>query len=368
MSSEISSVSVALEGRTYEVVIGEGLIADAARFIAPVLRAPRAVILADAAVYPLYGKALEASLKTHGIATHVVLIPSGEASKSFTELERICTELLDATLDRTTTLIALGGGVTGDLVGFAASIVLRGVPFIQVPTTLLAQVDSSVGGKTAINHPRGKNLIGSFYQPSLVLADSGVLSSLPARHLRAGYAEIIKYGLIMNVDFYRWCLRHGEEMLAGNQGYLQRAIQASCQMKAQIVAADERESNLRAILNFGHTFGHAIEAQSGYSELCYHGEAVALGMLMACALSEHLGMLDASVRHELAAHFKALGLPAKRSDTSCELPAEALIAHMQSDKKADAGGINFVVLNGVGRAVIKKAVATEAIARAIEEY
>lgn len=357
-------VSVALAERSYEIIIGDGLLADAAAYIAPVLSAPRVVVVSDTHVAPLYAPALLASLKAAGVSAELLTVTAGEGAKSFANLERLIEDILALTPDRKTTLIALGGGVVGDLTGFAASVLLRGVPFVQIPTTLLAQVDSSVGGKTAINARAGKNLIGSFYQPQLVLADLGVLGSLPLRELQAGYAEIIKYGLILDAEFYRWCLTNAAALLAGDKAALAYAVAASCRMKAAVVGADERESAARALLNFGHTFGHALEAETGYGERLLHGEAVAIGMVMACDLSARMGRILPSVAVELAEHLHALGLPARLSDVPFTWDAEKIASHFVADKKAENGTLTFVVLDALGKAVVVKQVDL-ALARAV---
>jgi 3-dehydroquinate synthase len=270
--------------------------------------------------------------------------------------------------DRKTTLIALGGGVVGDLVGFAASVLLRGVPFIQIPTSLLAQVDSSVGGKTAINSKGGKNLIGSFYQPQLVLADTGTLDTLPLRELRAGYAEIIKYGLIMDESFYRWCLAHGAQMLAGDKTMRQDAVVRSCGFKAAVVKADEREADMRALLNFGHTFAHALEAETGYGEKLNHGEAVAIGMVMACRLSAELGLIGNDVEAELAAHLRALGMAAELKDIDHPWNAAAIASHFSEDKKAENGKLTFIVLDAIGKARVAKDVDAALAQQVVASY
>lgn len=360
----ISNVHVALGERSYDIMIGEGLFANIAAYIAPALVTPRTVIISDETVWQHYGSAVQAALVAQGIQTAKIVVATGEGSKSYEGLQTVMEGLLAAKIDRATTIIALGGGVVGDLAGFAASIALRGVPFIQIPTSLLAQVDSSVGGKTAINSAHGKNLIGSFYQPRLVIADIGVLKTLPARQMLSGYAEIIKYGLIADTAFYHWCLRHGARMMAGETAYLARAVEASCQMKADIVGEDERESAKRALLNLGHTFGHALEAETGFSDALLHGEAVAIGMVMACALSEKLGYIDGSIRAELAAHFKALGLPASPKDIRADWNVDALMEHMAVDKKAEDGALNFIVLKQLGQAAMQKRV-DAALVRAV---
>lgn len=347
-------VAVALDGRGYDIVVGSGVLANAAAYIVPKLASKRAIIVSDANVEPLYGEILGKQLHALGIEVGGLIVGAGEGSKSFASFEMVMEGLLQQKVDRKTTIIALGGGVVGDLAGFAASVLLRGVPFIQVPTSLLAQVDSSVGGKTAINASMGKNLIGSFYQPKLVLADSDVLKTLPARELRAGYAEIIKYGLIMDQQFYRWCLANGATLLSGNQEAIQYAVEQSCRMKAAIVEADEREADKRALLNFGHTFAHALEAETGFGEKLIHGEAVAIGMVMACRLSARMGLIGADVEQELAAHFKALGMMASPRDLVHPWNAAAIASHFSEDKKAENGTLTFVVLKALGDAQVVK--------------
>lgn len=361
-------VPVALGERSYDIVIGEGLFADIGRYIAPVLLTPRCVIISDENVWKLYGSTLNAALVSQAIGTAHIVVPAGEGSKSYTNFETVTEQLLAQTIDRNTSIIALGGGVVGDLAGFVASIALRGIPFIQVPTSLLAQVDSSVGGKTAINSAYGKNLIGSFYQPRLVVADIGVLKTLPAREMRSGYAEIIKYGLIADTAFYQWCLRHGARMMAGEASYLTRAVEASCQMKAAIVGEDERESARRALLNLGHTFGHALEAETGFSDTLLHGEAVAIGMIMACALSEKLGYIDVSVRNELAAHFASLDMPTSPKDIRADWNIDALMDHMVADKKAESGTMTFIVLQALGQAMVQKNVDAFTVREVLNEF
>ncbi len=347
-------IAVKLDGRGYDIVVGSGVFARAAEYIVPVLASQRAIIISDANVEPVYGEMLGAQLHAQGIDVAGLVVKAGEGSKSFTNFEMVMEGLLQQKPDRKTTIIALGGGVVGDLAGFAASVLLRGVPFIQIPTSLLAQVDSSVGGKTAINSRAGKNLIGSFYQPKLVLADSDVLKTLPSREMRAGYAEIIKYGLIMDAEFYRWCLANGTTLLGGNQEAIHYAVTQSCKFKAAIVELDEREADKRALLNFGHTFGHALEAETGFGEKLIHGEAVAIGMVMACRLSARMGCIGAEVEQELAAHFTALGMPASPREVDQDWNAAAIAAHFVDDKKAENGMLTFVVLDAPGAARVVK--------------
>lgn len=367
MSIQDHRLRVALDERSYEIIIGSGLIARAGEFIKPF--AKHAIVVTDANVMQHYGKALEASLTQAGIRSSGIVLPAGEGSKSFGSFEQLMDKILSLQPDRKTALIALGGGVIGDLTGFAASTLLRGVPFIQIPTSLLAQVDSSVGGKTAINTKAGKNLVGSFYQPKLVLADLDTLKTLPPRELRAGYAEIIKYGLIADAEFYQWCLSHAQTLLDGDLPSLQQAVMKSCAMKAAIVEEDEREADRRALLNFGHTFAHALEAETGFSDTLLHGEAVAIGMVMACRLSAAMGLLDRTVEQELLAHFTALGMKAEPNDVKdVTWNARTIAGHFASDKKAEGGQLTFVVLKAVGAAAVAKGVDSTLAHDVVESY
>jgi 3-dehydroquinate synthase len=361
---EPKRLRVDLETRGYDIVVGSGLLSHAAEYISPVLAGNRAVIVTDEQVGRLYAGALHAQLSAAGVKVDALTVNAGEGSKSFATFEWLMEALLALKPDRKTTLIALGGGVIGDLTGFAASVLLRGVPFIQVPTTLLAQVDSSVGGKTAINSSKGKNLVGSFYQPKLVLADTAVLETVPAREMASGYAEVIKYGLIMDAEFYRECLANGAKILAVDPQETQRAVLASCAFKAAVVKADEREADMRALLNFGHTFGHALEAETGFGEKLLHGEAVALGMVMACRLSHRMGLVGPEVEAELASHFTSLGMKAHLRDVAHDWDVDGIARHFVEDKKAEDGKLTFVVLNRIGSAVVAKDVDT-ALARAV---
>lgn len=366
--SKAATVRVELDTRSYDIIVGEDLLARAADYIAPVLPGKRVVIISDENVAANYGAALSANLKAVGIKVDLLTVKPGEGSKSFTTFEQVLESLLALKPDRKTTLVALGGGVVGDLVGFAASVLLRGVPFIQVPTTLLSQVDSSVGGKTAINSKGGKNLIGSFYQPLLVLADTNTLDTLPPRELRAGYAEVIKYGLIMDEAFYRWCLANGAKLLAGDKAAQQEAIIKSCQFKAAVVKADEREADMRALLNFGHTFGHALEAETGYGTTLNHGEAVAIGMVMACRLSARMGLIGEEKEQELKAHFRALGMLAELKDVPHSWNAPAIAGHFSEDKKAEDGKLTFIVLDAIGKARVAKDVDAALAQQVVSSY
>jgi 3-dehydroquinate synthase len=354
-------VPVALAGRSYDIVIGPGQMDRVGELAAPLLAAPRVVIVSDETVAPLYGERLAASFARTGVKSDFVTVPAGEASKAFDAFGRLMTELLDRKPDRKTTLVALGGGVVGDLTGFAASVLLRGVDFIQVPTTLLAQVDSSVGGKTGINTRHGKNLIGSFYQPRLVVADPEVLVTLPRRELLAGYAEIAKYGLIDDAAFWDWCEQNGAAMLEGDMAMRSTAIERSCLAKARIVAADERETaDLRALLNLGHTFGHALEAETGFGPDLLHGEAVGAGMAMAFDLSARLGLCPAADAERVRRHLAAVGLPVRLraigGDNRRHWEAPRLIDHMRGDKKAEAGRLTFILARGIGKAFVARKV------------
>ncbi|MBN3727632.1 3-dehydroquinate synthase [Burkholderia sp. Ac-20379] len=343
------TVNVDLGDRAYPIHIGDGLIGRTELF-APHIKGASVTIVTNTTVDPLYGDALRAALAPLGKQVETVVLPDGEAYKHWETLNLIFDGLLGARADRKTTLIALGGGVVGDMTGFAAACYMRGVPFIQVPTTLLSQVDSSVGGKTGINHPLGKNMIGAFYQPQAVIADIGALRTLPERELAAGIAEVIKTGAIADTAFFDWIEADIEALNRREPAALTEAVKRSCEIKARVVAADEREGGLRAILNFGHTFGHAIEAGLGYGEWL-HGEAVGCGMVMAADLSVRLGRLDDASRQRLNRVIAAARLPVRAPD----LGAARYVEMMQVDKKAEAGAIKFIVLDRLGAASITAA-------------
>lgn len=347
-------VSVALGPRSYDIHVGSGTLREAGRLVAPLVRGTVPVVT-DRHVAALHLEPLLASLRAAGIDVRPIVLPPGEPSKSFAGLEPLCDDLLAMNVERGGLLVALGGGVIGDLVGFAAGIVKRGVDFVQVPTTLLAQVDSSVGGKTAINARQGKNLLGLFHQPRLVIADVDLLATLPAREMRAGYAEVVKYGALGDAAFFAWLEANGMAALSGDKPALVRAVSHSCQMKAAIVARDERESGERALLNLGHTFGHALEAATGFSERLLHGEGVAIGMALAFALSVRMGLAPQADLARLTAHLRDIGLPAGIADLGQPRPsAEDLIAHMAHDKKASGGAVSFVLARGLGQAFLSK--------------
>jgi shikimate kinase/3-dehydroquinate synthase len=317
--------------------------------MAPVLPQKRVVIISDATVAALHLASLQASLDEVGIAHEAVSVAPGEASKSLESFGRVVDGLLSRKVDRHTTVIALGGGVIGDLAGFAAAATLRGLPFVQIPTSLLAQVDSSVGGKTGINAAQGKNLIGAFHQPRLVLADTSILGTLPVREWRAGYAEIVKAGLIADADFYHWCEANGALMLAGDAGLVAEAVERAVAFKAAVVAGDEREEQKdggRALLNLGHTFAHALEAETGYGDKLLHGEAVAVGIVLATQLSANLGYCPQEDPSRIAAHFASVGLPVRIAG----LAVENLLGAMKQDKKMKAGRLTFILTRGIGQA------------------
>jgi 3-dehydroquinate synthase len=362
-----TAVRVELGERGYDILIGSGLIARAGELIAPVLKQKRVFIVTDSNVAPRHLKPLSENLNQHGIKTDHVVVPAGEATKNFDHLSRVLDAMLAAKCERKTMIIALGGGVVGDLAGFAASILLRGVDFVQIPTTLLSQVDSSVGGKTGINTAAGKNLVGSFHQPRLVLADTDTLATLPRRELLAGYAEVAKYGLIDDAAFFAWLEQNAQAALTLDKAALSYAVSTSCRAKARIVGADEKESGVRALLNLGHTFGHALEAEMGYGDSLLHGEAVAIGMVLAFELSARLGLCPAADAARARAHLAEAGLPVsppKRGPKGAITP-EKLIAHMAVDKKVQDGAITFILARGLGRAFITSDVPRDALTAAL---
>ncbi len=340
------SLVVGLADRSYRILIDAGLLGRADLIIAK-LRSRRAVLISNEIVAPLYADQLTSGLADGGITVDRIVLPDGESTKNWESLNVIFESLLKIRAERSTTLIALGGGVVGDLVGFAAATYQRGAPFVQVPTTLLAQVDSSVGGKTGINHPLGKNMIGAFYQPQLVVADTTTLKSLPDRELRAGLAEVIKYGLIRDPAFFEWVELHIEDLLKRDMTALEYAVERSCLNKSEVVAEDETESGVRAFLNLGHTFGHAIETGLGYGRWL-HGEAVAAGTVMALRLSQRLGWVSEGDAQRIQALFLKAGLPVRGP----RLGAERYLALMASDKKVVDGKMRLVLLQGIGKACI----------------
>ena len=346
----LTSLTVNLDDRSYPIHIGPGLLARG-ELIAQHLPQRKAVIVTNTVVAPLYLQPLQASLAQQGVAVQSIVLPDGEAHKDWRTLNRVFDDLLTHRAERKTTLIALGGGVIGDLTGFAAAVFQRGAPFIQIPTTLLAQVDSSVGGKTAINHPLGKNMIGAFYQPRVVIADTDTLKTLPERELSAGIAEIVKYGLIGDAGFFAWLETSMDHLMARDAKALTHAIEVSCRNKAVVVASDEREEGVRAMLNFGHTFGHAIESGLGYGKWL-HGEAVAAGMVIAARVSQKMGLVDAEGVERTIRLLRRARLPVQGP----ALGADRYLELMGHDKKVEGGKIRFILLRSIGDAFISDAV------------
>jgi len=363
------TLRVELGPRSYDIVVGADLISQAARWIVPVLPRPRVVVITDENVAPLYLQPLLGALQGANVACDAITVPAGEQSKSFARFERLCEDILELKIERSTTLIALGGGVVGDLVGYAAASLLRGLPFVQVPTTLLSQVDSSVGGKTGINTRHGKNLVGAFYQPQLVLADTAALNTLDHRQLLAGYSEVVKYGLIDSPDFFQWLELNAPALIDGDMDMRRHGVLTSCAAKARVVAEDELENGKRALLNLGHTFGHALEAEIGYDGTLLHGEAVAIGTLMAFDLSQRLGLCSGQDLGRVSAHFKAVGLPFDLSAlTTTGWQSERLLAHISRDKKVEDGQLTFILARAIGQAFIARAVTPAQIRDLLDDW
>ena len=363
-------LAVVLPSTSYDVVIGEDLLARAGALLAPRMDQKRAVVVTDETVAQLHLPALLAGLARTAIATSQIVVPPGEASKSVQSWQGVVDQLLEARVERRTTVIALGGGVVGDLAGFAAASTLRGLPFVQIPTTLLSQVDSSVGGKTGVNTPRGKNLVGAFYQPRMVLADTGTLSTLPPRELRAGYAEIAKAGLIGDAAFFAWCEANGAAVVGGERDAQAEAIMRACAFKAAVVGDDEREekpNDGRALLNLGHTFGHALEAEYGYTGGLLHGEGVAVGLGLAFRLSARLGHCSVDDAERVVSHVAAMGMPAEMRMLNRRFSAETLVGHMRRDKKVRDGALKFVLVRGVGQAFTSGDVPAEAVTELLRD-
>jgi 3-dehydroquinate synthase len=352
----MTTIPVALGTRSYDVVIEAGVLARAAAWLKPLSRGRRMAIVTDENVLP-HLATLQASLSAAGVESDAIVLPPGEGTKSWAMLEQLTDRLLELGIERGDHVVALGGGVIGDLVGFACSILKRGCGFVQIPTTLLAQVDSSVGGKTAINSRAGKNLVGAFHQPALVLIDPDVLDTLPLRQVRAGYAEVVKYGLIDDPAFFDWCEANAPALLAGDSAARAYAIAHSVAAKARIVAADERETTgARALLNLGHTFGHALEAEANFSDRLLHGEAVAAGMALAFGYSAAHKLAPGADAERVAAHLRAIGLPDSVAAAGIVADGETLVAHMLHDKKMDAGTLPFLLARGIGRTFLDKSV------------
>jgi 3-dehydroquinate synthase len=347
-----TTVRVELGARSYDIAIGRGLLSGLGHRIAALRPGATAAIVTDETVARHHLPSTEAAFAAAGLRTTRVIVPPGEASKSWPVLERVCNTLLTDRIERRDLVVALGGGVVGDLAGFAAAIVRRGLDYVQVPTSLLAQVDSSVGGKTAIDAPLGKNLIGAFHQPVLVIADTSLLDTLPVREFRSGYAEVAKYGLINDDSFFAWLTANWREVFAGGPAR-EHAIAVSCRAKAAIVARDERETGDRALLNLGHTFGHALEAAAGFSDRLLHGEAVALGMTLAFAFSARLGLTAPAEADRVTAHLAAVGLPTRVSEIPGERPSVGqLMELIAQDKKVERGRLTFILARGVGRSFV----------------
>lgn len=361
-------IPVALAGRAYDVRVARGLVANVAGESAAFIRKARVAVVADANARAFHGDALEQSFAAAGVAVDWHVLPPGEGAKSWDGLRALVDWLLEQEVERGDNVFALGGGVTGDLTGFACAILKRGCGFVQIPTTLLAQVDSSVGGKTAINTPAGKNLVGAFHQPSLVLADLAALDTLPDREMRAGYAEVIKYGILGDAAFFDWLAANGQQVLAREPAALEHAVAISVAAKARIVAEDERETTgTRALLNLGHTFGHALEAECGFSDRVLHGEAVALGMVLAARYSARRGLITAEEAERVAKAIAEVGLPASLSALGLDCDGTRLADHMRHDKKMDAGTLPFILLRGVGEAFLARDVELADVAHFLDQ-
>lgn len=362
------AVKIDLPGREYEILIGAGLLSDAGRLIAMHLGKGNCGIVTDANVATHHLSALEAALKAQGRHKGSIVLPAGEPTKCFDQLASLSEKLLEMGLERGDFVVAFGGGVIGDLAGFAASILRRGVRYVQIPTSLLAQVDSSVGGKTGINTRQGKNLIGTFHQPNLVLADTDVLTTLPAREMRAGYAEVVKYGLLGDADFFAWLEENWQGVFDYDLAPLTDAIETSVRTKAKIVLADEKEAGVRGLLNLGHTFGHALEAALGYDGRLLHGEGVSIGMVLALELSERLGLTANGTASRAQKHLNAVGLPTKISEIKgIHLDADELIRLMGQDKKVRDGRMTFVLVRGIGDAFLTQDVDIDVVRRMLAE-
>ncbi|MGD0105350.1 MAG: 3-dehydroquinate synthase [Rhodopila sp.] len=361
---------VVLPSTSYDVVIGDNLLARAGALLAPKLPQKRAVVITDQTVADLHLQTLMDGLAETAISASAIIVKGGEACKSMDTYLNVVDQLLEARVERRTAVIALGGGVVGDLAGFAAATTLRGLPFIQIPTTLLSQVDSSVGGKTGVNTRRGKNLVGAFYQPRMVLADTGTLGTLPPRELKAGYAEVAKAGLIGDAAFFAWCERHGQAVVSGDRDAQAEAVKRACAFKAAVVGDDEREekpNDGRALLNLGHTFGHALEAEYGYDGGLLHGEGVAIGLGLAFKLSVRLGLCPPADAERVIAHVSAVGLSADLSMLNRRFSAGTLIGHMRRDKKMRDGALHFVLTHGIGNAFTSADVPPEAVMDLLRE-
>jgi 3-dehydroquinate synthase len=362
------TVNVELGERSYDVEIGPDLLAQSGARISPLLQRPKVAVVTDENVAALHLDALRDGLNAAGVEMSALALPAGEATKSWPHFERTVEWLLAEKVERRDVIVALGGGVIGDLVGFAAAVLRRGVRFVQIPTSLLAQVDSSVGGKTGINAPQGKNLIGAFHQPSLVLADTSVLGTMTERDFLSGYGEVVKYGLLGDADFFEWLETNGSAVLSGDMASRVRAVTRSVQMKADIVARDETEQGDRALLNLGHTFCHALEAATGYSDRLLHGEGVAIGCALAFELSLRLGLCSQEDPSRVRAHLRAMGMKTDLADIPGELPGAApLVELMAQDKKVVDGQLRFILARGIGQAFVTADVPREAVFSVLED-
>ncbi|WOE74139.1 3-dehydroquinate synthase [Alterisphingorhabdus coralli] len=361
-------LNVDLGERSYAITISPGLLDDPALALKDYASKGRLLIITDSNVGALYAQRFSETLGRQQITAHILTLSAGEETKSWVQLEAVTDWLIGHGVERSESIVALGGGVIGDLVGLASALVKRGCQFVQIPTSLLAQVDSSVGGKTAINSRAGKNLIGVFHQPKAVLIDPKMLATLPPREMRAGYAEIVKYGLINDRAFFEWCYENGAALLAGDHDLAEKAIYDSLRSKADIVAADERETrNVRALLNLGHTFGHALEAETGFSDRLLHGEAVALGMVLAHDFSVEQGFCPNANAERLRTHFVATGLPTTLAEVGIAASGETLVAHMAHDKKMTGGKLPFILTHGIGEAFITRDIAMQSVADFLED-
>lgn len=368
MAHPHETVHVPLDTRSYDIEIGHGLLDLAAHYMSPLLARPKVAVVTDTTVAPLHLEQLRTGLAQGGIAMSHLVLPAGEATKSWPHLTETVEWLLAQQVERGDMVVAFGGGVIGDLVGFAAAILRRGVRFVQIPTTLLAQVDSSVGGKTAINSPHGKNLIGAFHQPSLVLADVAVLGTLTERDFLAGYGEVVKYGLLGDANFFDWLEQNAPAMAAGDVALRIEAVRWSCQMKSDIVARDETEQGDRALLNLGHTFGHALEAATGYSDRLLHGEGVAIGCALAFEVSMRLGLCAQEAPSRVRAHLKAMGMKTDLRDIPGELPdADGLMALMGQDKKVQQGTLNYIMARDIGEAFVTSEVDPQIVRATLQD-
>ena len=365
----LDTVRLELGARSYDILVGDGVLAQSGERIAAVTRGRAPVVVTDANVAPLHLDRLNAAMERAGIAPQpAIVLPAGEKTKDFAHFQQLMDDILGRGIERSTVLLALGGGVIGDITGFAAASALRGIDFIQVPTTLLSQVDSSVGGKTGINSRHGKNLIGAFHQPRLVIADTATLDTLPRREVLAGYAEVVKYGLIRQPDFFAWLERNGRRVVDGDSDARRHAVTVSCRAKADIVGVDERESGDRALLNLGHTFGHALEAATGFGQTLLHGEAVAIGMVLAFDLSVRLGLCPAEDARRARAHLAEVGLPVRPADIpGVAWDVDGLVKSMAKDKKVQDGRITFILADRIGNAFTRRDVDAAAVRAVLDE-